>query len=137
MTLFVDSSMWYAAVDGADRSHRRASEILAGGEPLLTSDQVLAETWSLIRRRIHHDAAERFWEALRAGVAGIEPVGVSDLEAAWAIGRLFPDQRFSLVDRTSFAVIERLGVTRAASFDAHFAVYRYGRARDRAFEIVR
>jgi predicted nucleic acid-binding protein len=137
MTLFVDSSIWYAAVDGADLSHRRATEVLCGGELLVTSDHVLAETWSLIRRRIHHDAAERFWEGLRDGVAGIEPIGLADLEAAWAIGHLFPDQGFSLVDRTSFALMERLGVTRAASFDVHFAVYRYGRARDRAFDIVR
>ena len=26
----------------------------------------------------------------------------ADLEAAWAIGEIFPDQNFSIVDRTSF-----------------------------------
>lgn len=31
----------------------------------------------------------------------------------------------------------RLGLTRAASFDADFAVYRFGRRRDRAFDVVR
>jgi predicted nucleic acid-binding protein len=41
------------------------------------------------------------------------------------------------VDRTSFAVVERLGITQVASFDNDFAVYRYGRNRDRAFEIIR
>jgi predicted nucleic acid-binding protein len=50
---------------------------------------------------------------------------------------MFSDQDFSLVDRTSFAVMERLGLVRAASFDDHFAIYRYGRNRDRAFEILR
>ena len=33
--------------------------------------------------------------------------------------------------------MERLGLTRAASFDDDFAVYRYGRSRDKAFEVVR
>jgi hypothetical protein len=33
--------------------------------------------------------------------------------------------------------MERLGITRVASFDHHFAVYRYGPRRDRAFQIVR
>jgi hypothetical protein len=33
--------------------------------------------------------------------------------------------------------MERLGVTRAASFDSDFAIHRYGRNRDRAFEILR
>ena len=61
----------------------------------------------------------------------------TDLEVAWAIGEAFPDQDFSIVDRTSFAVMQRLGVHRVASFDADFAVYRFGRGRNRAFEIVR
>jgi predicted nucleic acid-binding protein len=61
----------------------------------------------------------------------------ADLEAAWAIGAAFPDQDFSLVDRTSFAIMERLGLRRVAALDDDFAVYRYGRRRDRSFEIVR
>jgi predicted nucleic acid-binding protein len=59
------------------------------------------------------------------------------MDRAWAIGQAFPDQDFSLVDRTSFAVMERLGITRVASFDDHFAVYRFGPRRDRAFEVLR
>jgi predicted nucleic acid-binding protein len=86
---------------------------------------------------MHRTAAERFWEGLRAGVATVEVVGAADLEAAWSIGLGFPDQDFSLVDRTSFAVMQRLGVHRVATFDDHFAVFRFGRRRDRAFEILR
>jgi hypothetical protein len=37
----------------------------------------------------------------------LEPIGAADLERAWAIGEGYPDQDFSLVDRTSFAVMER------------------------------
>jgi hypothetical protein len=33
--------------------------------------------------------------------------------------------------------MERLGITRVASLDYHFGVYRYGRNRDRAFEVIR
>jgi uncharacterized protein len=33
--------------------------------------------------------------------------------------------------------MERLGLTRAASFDDDFAVYRYGRRREKAFEVLR
>jgi len=62
---------------------------------------------------------------------------MGDLEAAWAIGTAFPDQAFSIVDRTSFAVMERLGIEQAASFDNDFAVYRYGRARDKTFDVIR
>jgi predicted nucleic acid-binding protein len=137
MTLFVDSSAWFAAANRRDRWNGRAKEILEGGEALVTSDHVLVESWLLLDSRVHRDAAERLWEGLRAGTARIEKVGAADLEAAWAIGRLFPDQDFSLVDRTSFALMERLGLTRAVSFDSDFVIYRYGRNRDRALEVVR
>lgn len=137
MSLFVDTSVWYAAADSADASNPRAKEILSGGRPLVTTDHVLVETCTLLRWRIHKRAAETFWEGLRGGVASMEIVGPADLQAAWTVGRDFPDQDFSLVDRTSFAVMERLGLERAASFDSNFAVYRWGPRRDRAFEILR
>ncbi len=137
MTLFVDSSAWYAAADRNDRSHRRAVEVLGAGEELLTTDHVLVETWLLLRHRLGRQAAERFWAGLRAGAAELESVGVADLEGAWAMAERFPDQDFSLVDRTSFAVMLRLGLRRAASFDEDFAIFRFGRARREAFEILR
>jgi predicted nucleic acid-binding protein len=82
-------------------------------------------------------AAERFWAGIRSGAAQVERVLQSDFDAAWEIGATFPDQKFSIVDRTSFAVMERLGLSRVATFDDDFAIYRYGRNRDRAFEVLR
>lgn len=137
MSLFVDTSVWYAAADRSDLSNARAQDILSGETRLVTTDHILVETWMLLRHRIHREAAEAFFDGLRGGVARIEPVGAADLHAAWAIGRAFPDQDFSLVDRTSFATMERLGVHRAASFDADFAIYRFGRGLTKAFQVVR
>jgi predicted nucleic acid-binding protein len=137
MSLFVDSSVWYAAADTSDVSNARAKEILSGEDALVTTDHVLLETWALLRWRIHRAAAEAFWQGLRGGVAALEPVGLADLQAAWSIGLDFPDQDFSLVDRTSFAVMERLGLERAASFDDDFSVYRWGPRRTLAFQLVR
>ena len=136
MSLFVDTSIWYAAADSSDASNARAKAILKAGEPLLTTDHVLVETWTLLRYRIQRNAAERFWEGIRSGVAIIEPVGVADLEAAWQIGLSYEDQDFSIVDRTSFAVMRRLGIDRVASLDDHFAVFRIGPKRRHAFTIV-
>ena len=137
MTCFVDTSVWYAAADRGDASNVRAKEILSSKEPLLTTDHVLLESWSLLAHRLSRAAAERFWQGIRSGVARLECVGQADLEQAWAIGQAWPDQDFPLVDRTSFAVMLRLGVDRAASLDDHFAVFRFGPARRRAFEVVR
>lgn len=137
MTLFVDTTVWYAAADSADRSNARACEILSAGDRLMTTDHVLVECWTLLRSRIHRAAAETFWDGLRTGIAQIECVRPADLHAAWAIGRAFREHDYPIVNRTSFAVMERLGVERVASFDNSFAIYRYGPRRGRAFKVVR
>jgi len=90
----------------------------------------------LLAHRLGRSAADRYWEAVRDGAARVELITVGDLEAAFEIGDSFPDQEFSIVDRTSFAVMQRLGVFRAATLDQHFAIFRFGRNRARAFEIV-
>lgn len=137
MSLFVDTSVWYAAADSGDSSNALAKALLKTGEPLVTTDHMLVETWLLLNHRLNREAAERFWEGLRGGVSGIEPVNGADLESAWAIGLDFADQGFSIADRTSFAVMLRLGIHRAATFDDDYAVFRFGKDKRRAFEIMR
>jgi uncharacterized protein len=137
LSIFVDSSTWFALAVVRDRHNTRAKAILANTREHITTDHVVVETWLLLNSRYHRSAAESFWDRIRRGPAHVEHVTPADMEAAWAMGEVFSDQDFSLVDRTSFAVMERLGLTRAASFDDHFAVYRYGRNRDRAFEVLR
>ena len=137
VSLFVDTSIWYAAADSSDRSNSRAKAILRSGGALVTSDHVLIETWTLLHHRISANVAERFWDGLRSGVAMIEPVGMADLEAAWEIGLAWRDQDFSIVDRTSFAMMRRLGIEEVASLDEHFAVFRFGPKRRQSFHVLR
>ena len=136
MSLFVDTSIWYAAADSSDRSNSRAKGLLSAGEPLVTSDHILVETWTLLHHRLGRNAAERFWDALRGGVATIETVGPADLEVAWQIGLNRKDQDFSIVDRTSFAVMRRLGIDRVAALEEHFALFRFGPKRREAFTVL-
>jgi predicted nucleic acid-binding protein len=136
VTLFVDTSAWYAAIDRSDRDHGRAIEVLAARQRRLTTDHVLLETWVLLRSRLSLRIADTFWQRVRDGIADVEMTTAADLDAAWRIRQAFPDQDFSVVDMTSFAVMERLKLTRVASFDEHFAIYRYGRNRRVAFEVV-
>jgi len=137
ISLFVDTSIWYAAADPSDRENTRAKAVLRSADSLVTTDHILVETWTLIHHKMHSTAADRFWEGLRRGVARVETVSLADLETAWQIGLDWPDQDFSIVDRTSFAVMNRLGIERAASLDDHFAVFRFGPGRRLAFTIVR
>ena len=137
MTVFVDTSVWFAAANIRERRNQQAKEILSEIKEPVTTDHVLVETWLLLNSRVHQHAAEQFWRGLRAGIAQVEKVSLADLETAWIIGEQFSDQNFSVVDRTSFVVMERLGIVRVASLDDDFAIYRYGRNRDRAFEVLR
>ena len=91
----------------------------------------------MLHYKIQRNAAERFWDGLRNGVAIIEAVGLANLEVAWEIGNTWRDQDFSIVDRTSFAVMRRLGIDHVASLDDHFSVFRFGAKRRQSFNVVR
>jgi predicted nucleic acid-binding protein len=137
LSIFVDSSVWFALANARDQFNSRAKSIIRREKEHVTTDHIVVETWLLLNSRFHRHAADTFWERIRHGPVHVEHITPADMEAAWAVGEAFPDQAFSVVDRTSFAVMERLGLTRAASFDVDFAVYRYGRNRDRAFDVLR
>jgi predicted nucleic acid-binding protein len=137
VSLFVDSSAWFAAVVAKDRYHSRAVALLGAADRVITTDHVLVETWLLLRARHSWQAAESFARRLLDGWARIEVITLADISAAQSIAAEFPDQYFSLVDRTSFASMQRLGITRVVSFDDDFVVYRFGPGRGRAFEVLR
>lgn len=136
MTVFVDTSVWYAAADRDDASHARATALLErfAGQ-LLTTDHVLIETWYLAASRLGPDVAEQLVNGIRAGIARVENTLLSDLEAAAATRAASSHQDFSIVDRTSWAVMIRLGVHEALAFDRDYAIFRFGRGRSKAFTV--
>lgn len=136
MSTFVDNSVWFAAASTRDRNNGLAKSILLSVDGWTLTDHVLAETWQLLSGRFGREVADAFWDRLRESGALVEPVTGSDLEAASRIEATCPEEEYSFVDRTSFAVMERLGITRAASFSPSFSTYRYGR-RKQALQIVR
>jgi uncharacterized protein len=137
--IFVDTGAFYALADRGDRNHRAARTVFEArgiaGE-LVTSDYVFVESWCLIRARLGRGAAMRYWDAMQSDVVRTYGVTSADLSSARAIAAAWPDQSFSLIDCTSFALMERLKVDEALAFDHHFRIYRYGSRRERAFRIV-
>jgi predicted nucleic acid-binding protein len=137
--LFVDTSAFYAIADGGDRHHRRALSALQAGigiDQIMTSDHVVVESWLLICSRLGRTAAMRFWDGLSRDVFTVLAVTAQDLRRGREIARAWSDQAFSIVDCTSFALIERLDIRRACAFDQHFRIVRLGSRRHRALEIV-
>lgn len=54
---------------------------------------------------------------------GFVAVGPEDEERALQILRQYRGKDFSFTNATSFAVMERLGIAQAVSFDRHFQQY--------------
>ncbi len=106
------------------------------GDRVVTSDHVLVESWLLIGSRLGRSAAMRFWDGVSIDLYEILGVTADDRRRAREIARQWSDQTFSIVDCTSFALIERLDIRRAFAFDQHFRTVRFGRRRQRALEIV-
>lgn len=138
MSVLVDTGVLVAAAVDGDQRHARAAVLLtsiADMTPFIT-DHVLIEAWHLIKAREGRFHAMRLWFGLRESPLRIEAITLPDLERARAIAEVWPDQRFSIVDCTSFAVMERLGCRRVATFDSDFAIYRYGLDRAKAFDVL-
>ncbi len=75
-------------------------------------------------RKIGRNKAIEYVEKLR-NTAEIERVSEEDENMAWQIILRCQDKHFSYVDATSFAVMERLGIKDAFSFDEYFRQYSF------------
>jgi predicted nucleic acid-binding protein len=137
--VFVDTSAFYAIADEDDRYHKDALSTLEASisaEPVITSDHVVVESWLLIGSRLGRQAAMRFWDGVSIDVFTVVGVTAEDFRRARDIAQEWSDQAFSLVDCTSFALMERLDVRRALAFDKHFRIIRLGWRRRRALQIL-
>jgi len=126
--IFVDTAAFLAIENREDTYHARAlnfrDNCLKTGQTLVTSDYVLDESYTIIRLRAGHKVAIQFGEALRnSQLLHIEYITPEIIEEAWRLFKAFADHDFSFTDCTSFALMERLQINNAFTFDAHFREY--------------
>jgi predicted nucleic acid-binding protein len=124
--VFADTSGFVAAFDPRDGRHRpavRAFRSLAkAGQAIVTTDLVLSETLTLLRRRGGWELSKRAGDSILAS-RGFEVVCAdrATLEAAYREFLRSGDPKLSLCDTLSFIVMRERGITRALTFDHHFA----------------
>ncbi len=127
--IFVDASGYFAYFNRRDASSAQALRIMArlAGEQasLVTSNFVIAETHALLLNRIGRAAAVRFLEAVFSGSTRIIRVLEADETKAREIIRHLSDKDYSYTDATSFAIMERLHIKEALSFDEHFVQFGF------------
>lgn len=119
---FADTSFWFGLQERRDSRHEDARALAGRGVGrLLTTNHVVGETWTLIRRRSGHSAAIGFLDRLTA-LPDVEVVHVDEaIEAdAWRWLRGRAEREYSFVDSTSFAVMRRRRIREALAFDGDF-----------------
>jgi uncharacterized protein len=123
-TVFVDTSGFYACLDGSDPFHRQAlaafEEAEREGWTLVTTNYVLHETWALVQRRLGWDAVDALVNDLlpRCTIHWVD-------EALHILGatrcRRFRERRFSLTDAVSLECMKSQQIVHAIAMDEHFA----------------
>jgi len=124
--VFVDTAAWVALIDASDRQHAPAegfwTAAVADGERFLTTDYVLDETYTLLRRRprglamaaVVHETAEG------SRLVELASIDVELRRQAWDLFTTYRDKVLSFTDCTSFAVMRQRDLHTAFTFDADF-----------------
>jgi predicted nucleic acid-binding protein len=123
VTVFVDTSAFYAVVDHDDENHARAArswnELLDGDATLLTNNYVLVETSALLQHRLGLAALRAFQQDV-VPLLTIDWIGQqrhqAGVEAVLAAAR----KKLSVVDCISFQTMREYGVQQAFCFDQNF-----------------
>ena len=123
--VFADSSGFIAAFDRRDARHAEAAatwrEIATARRRLVTTQLVLAETVTYLRRRGGFDLARRVGRAILES-RNIDVVGLDEeaFAAAWREFIRNPEPKLSLCDAASFVVMRERGLRHAFTLDHHF-----------------
>ncbi|EDN67882.1 conserved hypothetical protein [Beggiatoa sp. PS] len=128
--IFVDTWAWYALADKNDADHALAEktnkQLLDEGYLFVTTNNILSESVTLIRYKLNHTIALKFWNLIqslvKSGILEVVRVNEWHEQKAWEIFEKYHDQEFSLVDCTSFAVMQDLGSSEVFTGDHHFSI---------------
>lgn len=124
---FVDTSAYYALTDSRDTFHQPAlairDRLISERWRLFTTNCILAEAHALLLTRLGRTIALRVLYEIDRSTTTVLRVSPADEQRARGILTQYNDKDFSLTDATSFAVIERFGISYAFAFDRNFAQY--------------
>lgn len=133
--VFVDSSGWYAMVDADDPNHvaavRTLRRLTEGRRVLVSTNHVIGETYTLLRKRLGLRLAHGFLQYVRTDPAVQRTFVPEEWEdEAERLLEQFDDPLFSYVDAVSFVTMRRLRILEALAFDRDFAIAGFTLAGD-------
>jgi|SRR5208282_5697342 predicted nucleic acid-binding protein len=123
MTAFVDTSFYIARIMPRDQWHEKALRAARPGISFFTSTLVINETISLLQARGFFSAAISFLRETRLSqeVSIIYPDAVMQSDG-WDLFARWGAAGANAIDCVSFAVMRKLAIRRAFTFDERFRV---------------
>jgi predicted nucleic acid-binding protein len=125
---FADTSWWVAWALPDDGRHADALALagaLGGRGRVLTTNLVVGEAWTFLRRRDGHRTATAFLDVVMALQEAerlvVHSVTAAQEEAAWLWLRRHDERPYSFVDATSFQVMRERRMREALAFDGDFS----------------
>lgn len=122
MTVFVDTGYFLALMLPQDRWHKLAAKISAVDATLVTSSQIIGETITLLQLRGHFSLALDFLQNIcnDPDLRIVYPDAPLQ-SSAWDEFKKSGGLGASAVDCLSFAIMRKSKITKAYTFDRHFA----------------
>jgi predicted nucleic acid-binding protein len=125
---FADTGWWVAWALPGDARHHAALGMLAGlgrTERVLTTNVVVGESWTFLRRKDSHRSAvvllDRLDHLVEENRLVVHRVTEEQETAAWGWLRKHDERNYSFVDATSFRVMRDRRLREALAFDQDFA----------------
>ncbi len=130
MRIFLDTSGLIALSDRKDRNHKTARAYLKDrvhkGARFVLGRNVLVEYIDGVTKRIgKKKALEELHNILNSKLLVIEPVSQVDWDLAVKYFRKYDDQQIDITDCLSFALMERLSLDTAMTFDSDFRTHGF------------
>ena len=126
-SVFVDTAGWASLFVKTETHHPAAkvwfTQARRGDVGLITTNYVLIELVALLNSPLHVPRADlfRYVDAVKtAPYVRLIHIDETIDEQAWKLLKSREDKAWSLVDATSFIVMEQLGILEALTIDHHF-----------------
>lgn len=123
MTVFLDTVGLLAVWDESDQWHRTSKESLSklvtARTDLVTTSFVLLECGNAAARRPYRSAVSRLCKQMEMSHRLILPT-IEDWETAWLAYARGEADNAGIIDHVSFAIVRRLGISKAFTNDRHF-----------------
>lgn len=125
---FADTSWWVAWSLPGDGRHVDAVALLdhlGSNEQVLTTNLIVGETWTFLRRKDGHATSVGFIDRIDAlgqqAKVTVHRVTPEQEDKAWDWLRKHDERTYSFVDATSFQVMRDRRLREALAFDQDFA----------------